>query len=606
MFGLGGGAFTGAQVFAGGAGGVLELGQFLSAGDFDGNGIVDLALADSENAFLEILKGAGNGAFSETARYPIQDPVAIPAGLAVADFNRDGKNDVAMLTAQTPGSPTAMIELFLARGDGTLLPPAKLDVPGGSAVVGPYGKAGAIASADWNGDGIPDLAVAGQGGVWVWLGKGDGTFTGPSSIPLPNAHLTSLVAGDFNRDGKLDLAVADPVAQTVTLLAGRGDGTFYEGITIAVPPFPGPNYFPTGPASLIAADFNGDGNLDLAASFGTGTGNPGEGGLAVLLGDGHGSFFELSTDPEDVGAFLAADINGDGIPDLVASDGALGTIVRLGNGDGTFQPAAQIVAARMQAYAAADFNGDGKIDIAGGELVTGVSTLLNLSAAPPALTIVSAASYLAGPFAPGEIVSGFGTHLAIDPRGATTKVAVRDAAGVTRPAVAYYGSPRQVNFVLPSGTATGTATVTVTAGDSVESTAQIAIVPIAPALSTEGTAGIAAAYAIRVNPDLSQTILPVFTAQAGNIVPAPLDLTQPGQVYLLLFGTGFDGATAATTTVTVQGVPAPVQYAGPQLSFAGLDQIGALLPASLAGTGLATVEVTISGVAANRVFIDVQ
>jgi uncharacterized protein (TIGR03437 family) len=148
--------------------------------------------------------------------------------------------------------------------------------------------------------------------------------------------------------------------------------------------------------------------------------------------------------------------------------------------------------------------------------------------------------------------------------------------------------------------------VIITSGDGHQSTAKIQAVPLAPAISTIGTAGAAAAYAIRANLDLTQTILPVFAAQGDNVRLTPIDLSQPGQVYLILFGAGFDTASVASIAVTVQGVSVPVQYAGPQLSFAGLDQIGVLLPPSLAGSGVDMVQVTIGGRAANSVYISIN
>jgi uncharacterized protein (TIGR03437 family) len=287
------------------------------------------------------------------------------------------------------------------------------------------------------------------------------------------------------------------------------------------------------------------------------------------------------------------------------SDTQLGTVVRIGNGDGSFQPATPVLSTPLQEFAIADFNGDGKLDVAGGLPATGVAVLLNLSTPPPALAVVSAASFVQGALTPDEIVSAFGKDLATAAPGATN-VTVQDSAGVTRPAQYYYASPRQVNFVIPAATAFGDATVSVTSGDGAQSAAQIQIVPLAPALCTEGSAGIAAAYAIRVAPDNTQTTVPVFAAQGSSVTPIPIDLSQPGEVYLLLFGTGFDVASAAATIVNIQGVPAAVEYAGPQLSFAGFDQIGVLLPPSLAGSGLVSVQVTIGGQQANRVYVAVQ
>ena len=96
-------------------------------------------------------------------------------------------------------------------------------------------------------------------------------------------------------------------------------------------------------------------------------------------------------------------MNGDKIPDLVATDQALGRVVRLGSGDGAFQAAAPIVSSLSRRLAIADFNGDGKPDVAGSVLFSGVAVLLNLSTPPSSLAVVSAASFLEGALAPNEI-----------------------------------------------------------------------------------------------------------------------------------------------------------------------------------------------------------
>jgi uncharacterized protein (TIGR03437 family) len=593
LFGKGGGAFVGAPIVNSGTGSFSATAQAIAAADFDGDGIPDLADTSLAPESLTILKGSGDGNFAASFRYAF--PNLIPVSLATADFDRDGKQDVAALVQIPMGvSSPGEVQIFLGNGDGALQTPASLPFAG----VNPTD----LVAADLNGDGIPDLAATAQGGVWLWLGKGDGTFSEAAVFPVSGATLTSLVVGDFNGDGKADLAVANQSGKSVAILIGKGDGTFSTGNAIPVSvsvPVAGGGQTALGPTSLIAADFNGDGALDLAATMQNAN------GIAVLLGKGDGNFQGPAIDPEAAVALAAAGINGDKIADLVVADASLGTVVRPGSGDGTFLGGTPVVSSLSRQIAIADFNGDGKPDVAGSVLPSGVAVLLNLSTPPSSLAVVSAASFLQGPLAPNEIASAFGTDLATLGFQGTT-VSVHDSAGSTRSAFVYYAAAGQANFVIPAQTALGAATVTLTAGDGHQSATKIQIVPLAPGLDTVGTAGIAAAYAIRVNPDLSQTVLPVFAAQGSSVTPVPIDLSQPGQVYLLLFGTGFDAASAASTDVTIQGIHVPVQYAGPQLSFAGFDQIGVLLPPSLAGSGLDAVQATIGGVAANRVYISIQ
>jgi uncharacterized protein (TIGR03437 family) len=246
----------------------------------------------------------------------------------------------------------------------------------------------------------------------------------------------------------------------------------------------------------------------------------------------------------------------------------------------------------------------------------GVATFLNLLQPFPPLTVVSAASFALGPLAANTVASGFGRNLATTTAAAVapalptnlagTTVIVQDSSGVSRLAQLYFVSPGQVNFLVPSATARGNATITVTSGDGKSVSTAASIVEFAPALFTVGTACIAGAYVVRVAPDNVQAIQPVFAEQSGQIVPAPIDLTSPGQVYLILFGTGFDAASAASTVVTVQGVSTFVSYAGSQQQYPGLDQVNSLLPQSLAGSGVVSVVLIVAGTLANTAYLTVQ
>ena len=217
----------------------------------------------------------------------------------------------------------------------------------------------------------------------------------------------------------------------------------------------------------------------------------------------------------------------------------------------------------------------------------------------------SAASGTPG-LAPESIASLFG--VGIPALGGS--VTVTDQSGVSKPALVLFSNSEQINFVVPGGLIPGPARIAVAGGQgtsTAEATAEIR--RVAPAVFTANATGkgVAAALAFRMERDGALTSFPVAQCTGPLCVARHIELGDDRPVYLSLFGTGIRGASSpGAVAVRVGGVIAPVQYAGPQPEFAGLDQVNVRLPASLSGKGEVDLELTVEGIAANVVRIGIQ
>jgi uncharacterized protein (TIGR03437 family) len=242
---------------------------------------------------------------------------------------------------------------------------------------------------------------------------------------------------------------------------------------------------------------------------------------------------------------------------------------------------------------------------------------------PNLLLSLNAASFQNSATASAEIVSLFGSKLAAQAAGATdstlpvtlagSSVQVRDSAGVARMAQLIYASPSQINCILPSGMATGAATLAVLSSGSTMASTAINIAAVAPGLFSANAsgAGVAAANVLRVRPDgtTSSRDAAVFDAVQGVMVALPIDLSPRGDsVYLTLYGTGIRGANGiSTVNVTIGSVAVPVLYAGSVDAYPGLDQVNVgPLPMELRGAGEVALSMTILGRTANQVSLTFQ
>src|SRR2546426_4705552 len=316
----------------------------IATGDFNGDGRVDLAVANSQSNDISILIGHSDGTFAPDSRFPA---LTTPSSIGVADLNGDGKLDLVVANASTD-----VVSVLLGNGDGTF----------GSQACFSVGDAPAsLAIGDLNRDGFPDIVTAnkGSGDISTLMGNGDGTFRGQIRAAV-QPRLFRVVLEDITNDGILDLAVADEgnpdpshfVPSGISVFIGGQDGSLGLWGRIVG----------TG-STFTFGDFDRDGLLDLVIVGGSGS---------VRIYKGHGnSGFSFAKDlpglTASFSAVAAADLDLDGNTDLALCGGAAGDVViRMGNGDFTFRSPAFIRdgGSNPRDLIVGDLNGDGKKDLA--------------------------------------------------------------------------------------------------------------------------------------------------------------------------------------------------------------------------------------------------
>jgi len=448
----------------------------VSTGKFTATGHVDLLMRFEDGVY--VARGLGDGTFlpgeliwqEPDTIIAITPPGHIANGLsdlAVGDFNHDGNLDIAI------DSFGSRVDILLGTGTGAFVPapiPTYLTTANQTGFGG-----GMIEAADLRGSGNIDLVMStGYAATGVIMyGNGDGTFETPVIYPLPEYDDAVVAVADFNRDGKPDIVFGseggsssqDPNFITVML---NKQGGFDPPPSQFVVTSPADQAQAENPIGIALGDLSGDGKLDLVVTLWGGNFGPiidgkipnpphvnpntqqvtTQGSIAVLLGNGDGSFAEphyylVGTRPL---AAKIVDLTGDGKKDIAVANVITNTISLLkGNGDGTFQTAIDLPSGKgPNTLAIADVNGDGKPDLISTNNGDSTAAVYMNQSTPGNINFAAAVTYPVGLYPSAVVTRDFNGDGKID-------IVVLNNGDVFN-----IGSPTTINVLLNNGDGTFT------------------------------------------------------------------------------------------------------------------------------------------------------
>ena len=534
----------------------LPGGGNLAIADLTGNHQQNIIVDDQ--VVVRVFAGLGDGTYLLQNTYVWAPSVGGNAFVLAADFNGDGKMDIA-----------AGGVMLLGNGDGSLR--------GNDASVFVGGGISGGAVGDFNGDGSPDVVTSSGSNLQVLLNDGTGKFIQAHSYPNPNSAFPIAVS-DLNHDGKLDVLLAVPSgALSLSVMLGNGDGTFgtakstsigdlstqsvssirlvdldgdqipdlvlltTQGVSAYLGKGDGTfsaaaNYFAgSNPMSLQVGDFNNDGKQDIAVGSAA--------SIGVLPGKGDGTFLPVVLSGTGaIGFSTVGDINGDGNLDLIAPGNSI--IVYLGNGDGTFQAGVNSGTPGpingLSNITTADVDGDGKLDVVAGTGIYYATGNGDGTFASP-INVLRGGSFAIGPFV--EAVADFNgdgrpdvlimTSANEPEQGFATFLNIN---GATLPNFTITATPATPGNVEPGSSATSTVTVTPLSGFSANVALSCLGLPV----------GASCAFTPASAPGASVTA--GLSINVGSTVAA-------GTYYISVVGSGGGFTRSRLLTVVVTGTP---------------------------------------------------